>query len=88
MTDKGRHERDLEEQVARQAREVAEAERGALASGKERFDLGRLEQLMEQAPGSKAAVADTLRRQYYIVHTDVRTLAEYAALVRQLEVWD
>ena len=87
MTEKTRLERDLEDHAARQAREVGEAERTAVAAGKERFDLARLEQLLQCAPGAKAEVADTLRRQYYLVHTEVRTLVEYAALVRELEVW-
>ena len=72
-----RHQREQEEA------EVAEAEAKATAAGKERFDLARLEQLLGAAPGTDAEKARGWRRRYYLVHTKLRTLAEYAELLRE-----
>lgn len=81
------------DEMLRQQREaeeaaIARAEQAALISGKERFDLARLEEHLGAEPGSRAAVARSLRRQYYLVHTGVRTLAEYATLLRELAQWE
>ena len=72
----------LRRQREQEEAEVAEAEGRATAAGKERFDLARLEQLLVAAPGSYAEKAGGLRRRYYLVHTKLRTLAEYAELLR------
>ena len=77
----------LDEMLRRQREqedaEVADAEAKATAAGKERFDLARLEQLQGVEPGAYAEQARGLRRRYYVVHTKLRTLAEYAELLRE-----
>jgi hypothetical protein len=78
----------LKAQRDQQATEVAEAEERAVRAGKERFDLGRLERLLEAIPGSRAETAGALRRQYYLVHAHLRTLAEYAELLRRLDMFE
>ena len=74
--------------LAQREAEVAEAERLAVAAGRERFDLARLEELLGAAPGSYAEREDRLRRSYYFVHTGVRTLADFAELLQELWRWD
>jgi hypothetical protein len=67
-------------------RDLAEAEAAALAAGKERFDLARLEELFgdDLVPERE----DSLRSSYYVFHTELRTLAEFAELLKELAVWD
>lgn len=82
----------LDERLRRQREqedaEVAEAETRATAAGKERFELARLEELLGAEPGSRAGDARGLRRRYYVVHTKLRTLAEYAELLRDPSMYE
>ena len=87
MTEKSRLQQDLEAAAAGRARDLVEAETSAFAVGKEKFDLARLELLLGDAPGARADNAESLRSKYYRLHTDVRTLTEYADLIRTLEIW-
>ncbi len=87
MTEKSRLQQDLEAAATDRARDLVEAETSALAVGKEPFDLARLELLLGDVPGARADNADSLRSKYYLLHTDVRTLTEYATLMRALEIW-
>lgn len=68
------------------ARELAEAEREAVASGKEPFDLARLEALLNRGPQS-AREADH-RRLYYVHQAELHTLAAYAKWLRDNEIWE
>jgi hypothetical protein len=61
----------------------AAAERQATASGKEPFSVGRLEALLDQSPGSLAEREAPLRTMYYLRYPEIRTLAEFAALLRE-----
>lgn len=70
------------------AKDLAKAERWATAHGKEPFVLGRLEELLHEAPGSRAGEEASLRRRYYILNSAIRTLAEYAKQIREKELWD
>jgi len=67
------------------AEELEKAEREAIASGKEPFDLPKFEQLLNRGPQDKR-VADH-RYSYYISHAEFRTLAEYAAYLLDNEPW-
>jgi hypothetical protein len=69
-----------------QDEELAAAERDALASGKEPFDLARFEQLLNRGP--QAAREQDHRRNYYIFRSELRTLAAYAAFLRDNEPWE
>ncbi len=69
------------------ARELAEAEREALAAGKEPFDAARLDVLLGEAPGTSAGKAADLRESYYVVHRQMKTLAELAAHLKQIANW-
>jgi hypothetical protein len=77
----------LEAAATRRAREIDDAESVALAAGREKFDLGRLEFLLGEAPGTLADLAESLRSKYYLLHPEARALALYAQLVRELEIW-
>lgn len=70
------------------ARELADAKRAALAAGKEPFEIGKLDALLSRSTPSSAAKALELEENYYIVHAKVRTLAEFAEVVRKLAVWE
>jgi hypothetical protein len=67
---------------------LAEAETKAAAAGKELFDLARLEQLLGEEPGSLADRERFLRRNYYVAHPEIETLAKYAEFRLETEVWD
>lgn len=71
----------LRQQQEEEEAAIAKAEAEAIASGKELFDLSRLEQLLGEAPGSRAENARSLRRSYYLFHHPMRTLAEFAELL-------
>jgi hypothetical protein len=71
---------------AQNARDLRKAERRALASGKEPFSLSRLQAL--GAPESQVDCEAALRRRYYLRHQEIRTLAEFADLLRELAVWE
>lgn len=84
MTSKAR---EIHERIkAQAAAELAAAERDAQAAGKERFDLAKLEQLLER--GSLAARAEGHREAYYVRYRDVKTLAEYAERLRAIEAYE
>jgi hypothetical protein len=67
---------------------LALAEAAAAETGKEPFDLSRLEQLLGEERGSLAARERRLRSSYYVSHPELRTLAEFAAFRLEQEVWD
>ncbi|MBA3394503.1 MAG: hypothetical protein H0T89_17795 [Deltaproteobacteria bacterium] len=69
------------------ARELADAERDAIAVGKEPFDVARLDTLLGEPPGTSADKAHDLRESYYVVHRQMRTLAEFAAHLKQIANW-
>jgi len=70
------------------ARELEEAEREAAASGKEPFDMARLDELLGEAPGTGESEAALLREKYYLLYPDIHTLAEFAELRKMLWLWE
>ncbi len=67
----------------KRAEQLAKAEADAKASGKELFDLKRFEALYNQ--GSQAANESQHRTNYYLMYPEIRTLADYARLMRERE---
>jgi hypothetical protein len=75
------------EQRARENREELErAEREAIASGKEPFDLAKFEQLYLRGPQTQRE--ERHRAGYYIFHRELKTLAAYVALLHEIEPWE
>ena len=75
------------EQRKNEDREALErAEREARASGKEPFDLAKLEQLLMRGPQAKRE--DHHRASYYIFNPELQTLTEYVALLHRIEPWE
>lgn len=70
----------------KRAEELAEAERKAKESGKELFDLKRLEELLNR--GSQAKREKDHRVNYYLLNPELKTLAEYAQRLLDNEPWE
>jgi hypothetical protein len=70
----------------KRAAALAEAERQAAETGKEPFDLARLEAVLGR--GSQARREKDHRVGYYLLHPELRTLAEYAKLLIDAEPWE
>lgn len=66
--------------------DLERAEREAIAAGKEPFDLARFEQLLMRGPQAKRE--DGHRTGYYIFNPELKTLAEYVALLHRNEPWE
>ena len=79
------HHRRIREE---NARDLEKAEREGEASGKEPFDLRRLNELMGRDLDWGLSRELTLREMYYISHPEIRTLAEFAAFRREMEIWE
>ncbi len=77
----------LRQHQANRDAELAEAEAAAIASGKEPFDLAKLETLLEAEPGAYADRETDLRRSYFVMQTRLNTLAEFAVYVREMQDW-
>lgn len=84
MTSKAREIHDRLK--AQAAEELAAAERDALASGKEPFDLARFEQLLQRGPQAKREQGH--REAYYISYRELKTLAEYVARLHANEPYE
>lgn len=69
--------------LAQAAAELAEAEREALASGKEPLDCAALRKLADCGNASDKE----LRNAYYVGHPEIRTMAEYAAFLAESAPW-
>ena len=77
----------LFEQRERENREALErAEREAIASGKELFDLAKFEQLYLRGP--QAQREERHRAGYYIFNCELKTLSDYVALLHRIEPWE
>lgn len=70
---------------AEDAKDLADAEREAAASGKEAFSYARLQQLLGSEPPEDEKL---MRLQYYVRYSELRTLAELAEKLRELARWD
>jgi hypothetical protein len=70
----------------RRAEQLSEAERRAGETGKEVFDLRRFEELLNR--GSQAKREKDHRVAYYLLHPEMKTLAEYATSLLDGEPWD
>ena len=79
------HSRRIREE---NARDLEIAEREGTASGKEPFDLRRLNELMGRALDWGQTREQALREMYYISYPEIRTLAEFAELRRRAEMWE
>jgi len=75
------------EQRKKEDREALErAEREAIASGKEPFDLAKFERLLLRGP--QAQREEGHRAGYYLFNRELQTLAEYVALLHRIEPWE
>jgi len=75
------------EQRKKEDREALErAEREAIASGKEPFDLAKFERLLLRGP--QAQREEGHRAGYYLFNRELQTLAEYVALLDRIEPWE
>lgn len=77
---------DFAEFQRKRAERLAEAERKARESGKELFDLAKLEQLLNR--GSQARREAQHRANYYLLNPELKTLAEYAKQLIDNEPWE
>lgn len=77
---------------AKNAADLAEAERRGAEIGMEPFSLARLEELLGAVPGSRARREEWLRTSYYIPclfgDQGIKTLAGFAKHIRELEEWE
>lgn len=70
----------------KRAEQLSEAERAARDNGKELFDLARFEKLLNR--GSQAAREKDHRVNYYLLESELKTLAEYAQRLIDNEPWE
>lgn len=78
---------DILDELDREAEQaVANAEREAIASGKERFDLATFERLLNR--GSQAKRAKGHREMYYLSYPEIRTLAGYVKMLHEAEPYE
>lgn len=81
--------KDLYKRKAEQAaRELADAEQAAHLAGKEPFDIAVVDARMGRKEQASPAHTLAMRENYYIVHSEVRTLAEFADLMGRLSIWN
>jgi hypothetical protein len=76
----------FDEGERKRAEQLAAAEQEARATGKELFDLAKLEQLLNR--GSQARRENDHRMNYYLLRPEMRTLAEYAKSLIDGEPWE
>ena len=73
------------------AQRLAEARARSIASGKEPFDLEKLETLCDTSREGRLDSYDVrharFEEMYYVRNPEVRTLEEFAALVEELNRW-
>lgn len=74
----------FDEADAEDAADLAEAEREAARTGKEPFLYAKLEELLGEEPPEDEKL---MRLQYFVRYSEVRTLAELAAKLRELARW-
>jgi Tfp pilus assembly protein PilP len=96
MTLTGKEAREFVEQVRRDnaeaaAASLARAKAEAAASGKEPFDLAKLEELVDTSTEGRLAPIEErqerFERMYYVEQPRMRTIAELARLVDTLNRW-
>jgi hypothetical protein len=79
--------REIHDELNRTIAEaIARVEREAVALGKERFDLATFERLLGRGP--QAAREAGHREMYYLSYPDLRTLAEYAQMLLDVEPYE
>jgi hypothetical protein len=86
------HEQLKRIDAIRRDEELKNAKADAMARGKEPFDLQKLETMCDTSQARRVAAPDEERRaayeySYYIEHSDVQTLAEFARLITRLVPW-
>ena len=74
-----------EEAKLKAAERLAEAEQQARQTGKEPFDLRRLEALLNRGPQDRREADHRVR--YYVLCPELRTLADYARMLLDEEPW-
>ncbi len=86
------HEQLKRSDAVRRDEDLKNAKADAMARGKEPFDLQKLETMCDTSQGERVTVPDEERRaayeySYYIEHSNVQTLAEFARLITRLAPW-
>jgi hypothetical protein len=70
---------------------LAKAKTAAALAGKEKFDLAKLEKLVDtSSEGRVDPVEERLalyERKYYVEHPEIMTIAEFAKVVAELNSW-
>ena len=79
------HHRRIREE---NARDLERAEREGAASGKEPFDMRRLNELMGRDLDWGLSREQALREMYYISYPEIRTLAAFAEFRHEVEPWE
>ena len=76
---------------AERARELADAKAAAAASGKEPFDLARLETMCDTSREGRLDPVESRQARfedmYYVQYSRLRTLAELAQVIEELNRW-
>lgn len=85
------HERLKAENSSRKRAQLSKAKIEADATGKEPFDLGKLEGLCDTSVGGRMLDGDerraTYEYDYYVEHPEIRTIIEYSALISERGKW-
>ena len=83
-----RHSRQHDEE---RAKRLADAKAAAVASGKEPFDLARLETMCDTSSEGRVAPLEVRQQRfeewYYVWHPEVRTLEELARKIEEYNRW-
>jgi hypothetical protein len=96
MTLKGKDAEDFLDALDRRNREamkdsLAKAKADAASRGKEPFDLEKLEQLCDTSHEGRLDPVDERRARleykYYVTNPEIKTIAEFAALITELSKW-
>lgn len=85
------HERLKAENSSRKRAQLSKAKIEADTTGKEPFDLSKLESLCDTSVGGRMLDEEerhtTYEYGYYVEHPEVRTIVEYSTLISEREKW-
>ena len=83
-----KHSKQLDEERAKQ---LADAKAAAVASGKEPFDLAKLETMCDTSSEGRVAPFEARQKRfeewYYVWYPEVRTLKELARKIEEYNRW-
>jgi hypothetical protein len=74
----------FERKRAENAADLEAAEKEALESGKQRFDVAQFERMLKRGPQNEAE----RRMGYYVMHPEFQTMGEYATFLQGIEPWE